>query len=298
MTRGAAPLPYAAPGATRARRWGRRAFFIAWAALTAYLVYEKWGGPIRLQADLLNQQRACLRFEHPPDRVLFEPDPGRVATLLATHGYRAGNALSVTSQGRPAPGAAAVCVRAGSTFDSFRAAMNRVELSRRSSGAPAPPPAMAPLFAGSPSNALPEERFTVFLHRLSAGPGQERLVAVDAQYHSGSGGFSFDATVYIPAGLFGTPAVVQGLTLHRGGTFSTERGWLRQSSPPAPIRLYAPRPDPTDAARFLLDYETAEGRGTVEGRLMPTDSVEMRILSGPADDSERPGAVPPAGPPH
>lgn len=46
-------------------------------------------------------------------------------------------------------------------------------------------------------------------------------------------------------------------------------------------RIYAPQPDSADASRFTLAYETAEGRGEIEGKLQEDDTVTMRIVSGP-----------------
>jgi hypothetical protein len=69
------------------------------------------------------------------------------------------------------------------------------------------------------------------------------------------------------------------------GTMSGELGFNADSDSSSPLRLYAAKPNPLDRSRFTIDYERSEGRGTIEGHLRADDTVDLKILSGPAKPS-------------
>ena len=48
------------------------------------------------------------------------------------------------------------------------------------------------------------------------------------------------------------------------------------------LRFYAGQPDPIDLSHFTIDYDTPDGVGTLDGYLMPDDSVKIEARDGPA----------------
>ena len=56
--------------------------------------------------------------------------------------------------------------------------------------------------------------------------------------------------------------------------------------PPGPpdfgdLTLFAGQPDPADASHFTFDYQTPAGRGTIDGRIQPDDTIQFQATSGP-----------------
>lgn len=54
------------------------------------------------------------------------------------------------------------------------------------------------------------------------------------------------------------------------------------SVPIGQLTFHAGRPDPQDESHFTIKYETPEGNGSIDGWLMPDDSVKFEVRDGPA----------------
>ena len=109
---------------------------------------------------------------------------------------------------------------------------------------------------------------TVYLHERSAG-GERRLVAIDAVFATPASGAT--RVVLVPRVLrLGTPirpaAVLQ--TLDRD-----ERPSLPAVSE---LKIFAGTSSPTDPGAFSIRYEVGDDEGTIEGRLLEGDIVELR----------------------
>jgi hypothetical protein len=59
------------------------------------------------------------------------------------------------------------------------------------------------------------------------------------------------------------------------------------SVPIGSLRFFAGQPEPDDESHFTIRYETTEGSGTIDGWLMPDDSVKFQIRDGPATKPHR-----------
>lgn len=286
-----APLNYAAPARRSSRRYLWRLFLLSWAAFTVYLAYDHWEPWLRLQVPMLQEQRRCLRFTEPADRVVFETAATRVAALLQKPGYTyspAGAQLqsvfattSPSAQPSFSPGAA-ISTNAEKQFQSLQGAWDvlmRLEELRN----PQPSGAGGSSWGGSLfGGGGPDAQTIVFLHRRRAGAA-ERLVVIRADWFASSISLDriysewigFSCELISPASPTGIPDAVSCKVIEPAVT-------LRPSEPMSFLRVYAGQPDPADEARFTIDYETRDGRGTIEGRLRPDDTVEMRAISGPA----------------
>lgn len=118
---------------------------------------------------------------------------------------------------------------------------------------------------------------TLFTHARGTPTAGRRIIhlnLVGFQSNDRIDTIELDAVVYAPATLLSD---AKNLT-------TTRIVLVKLTVPPTSfIRLYAPQPDPSDTARFTLVYETAEGRGEIEGKLQDDDTVTMRIVSGPCE---------------
>jgi hypothetical protein len=145
------------------------------------------------------------------------------------------------------------------------------------------------LFGGRSLFGNPHAESVVFLHGRRAG-GPEKIVIIRCGWYPGtlpvnpgSPGtvtlgtpdyVSFSADVTSPASLTGLPEKLKGQLRGTCG--------VRAASPGSFIRLFAGQPDTRDASRFTIDFETSDGRGTIEGKLCSDDRIEMHVISGPA----------------
>jgi hypothetical protein len=239
---------------------------------------------------MLQEQRRCLRFTEPASRVVFDTDGARASALtkLPGYSYNFNGSPTVPSPTRPATQVwAAVSTTAEDRVQALEGAWDVVE---RLEELRNPQPADFGAGAGQSrtifgSSSSPEARSTVFLHQRRAG-AVERLVVVRAEWFSVGGPtgmlwdnetdhLTFALDLFAPASWTGMPR-----ELSRGNTIP--QMVLRPSGTSGVLRLYAGQADLADPARFTIDYETSEGRGTVEGRLHPDDTVTMRVLTGPA----------------
>jgi hypothetical protein len=141
----------------------------------------------------------------------------------------------------------------------------------------AAPPAVVRVYPGESSS--PDAIFPIFLHERSAN-GSAILVCLRASWYAGADLLDFDATVTTPAGLFGLPSEHAAPLVDDSGASASVR--LNEQSSGKWCRLFAGQPNPSDSAKFTWDYETPDGRGTMQGTLRPDHQIEIRILSGPA----------------
>lgn len=290
-------LAYARDDARRLRRWARRLFVLAWIALTLYLAYDRWWTLASLRLHYWREQRRCAQYEEPPDRVVFESEQSRMSLLVKQPGYRAESELqfadiapadrTLVAMSSIAPDALAPLKAARDELRDFQALLAlRTPAHRRYDRIDFPR----------------DDQFIILMHRRVASSGRAGLVVIYVDWLSGRSpqdspqdyydrlppdrrptardACFFGATV-LPIGLLAdpntelNPVFAPGIKLYgvnRIATPAAENHWLR---------LYAGQPDRRDPARFTIDYETEQGRGTVSGLLLDDQSVKMRVESGP-----------------
>jgi hypothetical protein len=121
---------------------------------------------------------------------------------------------------------------------------------------------------------------SVFLHERVAGAGlPPRIVSVDVEGANRRSAdraallmFYFEVTQ--PGSLLRQPRLLRGTLIPSGDIMSIPFGMLR---------VFAGQPDPNDASRFTIAYDAGDlGRGTIDGRLMPDDTVTLAVRDGPA----------------
>ena len=127
---------------------------------------------------------------------------------------------------------------------------------------------------------------TLFLHARRASPSApRRLVSVPFSAPPGAAGW----TEFRSAFAGQTPAFVAHV--FPVASWSSDVGWVRSSMHFSPsladvaagsLRFYAGQPDPADESHFTIDYETPDGRGTIDGWLMADDTVKLEVRDGPA----------------
>jgi hypothetical protein len=129
---------------------------------------------------------------------------------------------------------------------------------------------------------------SVFLHERRAGAGlPARIVSIDVEGANrlsvnGSNLLMFYFEVVQPGSLTRRPALLRGTLIPCGNITSIPFGMLR---------LFAAQPDPNDASRFTIAYDASQlGRGMIDGRLMPDDSVTLTVRDGPAATGASTGA--------
>ena len=126
---------------------------------------------------------------------------------------------------------------------------------------------------------------TVFMHGRRATPGgPERLVRTGLSIHRTGR----------PARLPGGIPTTASQLVAEPYSLATAGRTLRPLPPShvavagiaavplGDLRLYAGQPDPADESHFTIDYETPDGRGTIDGWLMPDDTVKLEVRDGPA----------------
>lgn len=293
-----ASLSYARPS-LRFRPWIRRGLVLAWVVLTVYLLYDKWALRVRLQFQMLAAQRAAQRFAEPSDRVVSEGESERAIALVATPGYR-DPTRDIHFEEDVTVGAVSDVIEG--PWDHYWLAVRDLEWWDRRSEPPSRTRAGPSGGGGGGAKYRggfgsggglfgddsdddhhddwrlhPRDEALVFLHERRAAPGNARLVAVTAYFYE-DGSVRFGADVLSLAGLFARP---ERLRVARGPLASDERV-VAVIPVGGPVRLFAPQPDPTDPSRLTIPYESDGSRGAVEGRLKSDDTVEFKLLPGPA----------------
>lgn len=275
------------PQAFRVRQLLKWVVIVGFGLLTLWLVYERWGIRVTLQAELLLRQRACLQFQESPERVVYEGNPSRAGTLSQQPGYKPLRARH--DRGLFDSGSDAILAASSTRAKESLSAMDEVQVRiarYEELHHPRPPVARAVwgLFGPSVDATIP-----VFLHERSV-QGVRRLVRLQAEWSRGSATLNLSADVSAPAGWRTLPRVFstklvdpQGSPADKGIGPDSTSGWLR---------LYAGQPDPDDASAFTFRFETTEGSGTIAGKLRADDTIEIRLASWRGI----PGATPPSGP--
>ena len=247
------PLHYAPPPpGGRRRKWLRRLILGCAAAVLAGVLFRWAYVPLHLKVGFLYHQSRCMAFAPAADTIAYSEDSATVKRLTA---------------GAPSgPGWATLTVgRTPIAFYLMPPSLRRVEQ--------------------TPGVDIPQGPGPVFLHRRRAEGGTDRLVVVKVdmartwQLHSVSGfappaDHLFDVTVVRPATLLSGPSFTRTL-------WDPAKTGEGRDPRIGRLTLYAGQPDPADASRFTIGYQTPDGRGTIKGRLLPDDTVKLRIEDGP-----------------
>jgi len=126
---------------------------------------------------------------------------------------------------------------------------------------------------------------TLFLHERATPSGQRRLVGVDLrltwtpQYTI----VAADLRLYAPGGILHSPRKIS-----IANSFFISRSWggepidLLRPDYGREISVYPGQPDANDPSRFTIPYEIDDRRGTIVGRLLDDDRVDLTVY--PADD--------------
>jgi hypothetical protein len=264
-----------ARGRLQWRPWLKRAVLLAWVALTAYFIYDKWALWGRLQYAMLRSQQACLQFAQAPNVTLYDNDPGRARALLQGGNYREPEIDWFSDDNSPRMLAASTVPQG--RWDQF---MDRIyDLNWWNERKTPPSHGQGGFFGGlfgGDKGLGPRDEFVVFLHERRSPSGETRLVSARAYlYHNGS--IRFGADVWSVAGWFGRP---RELTSATGPDMTTAAPAI--GVPPGDgqsLRLLTPEVDPSDASRFTLPFEIAgKHAGVVEGRLLADDHVEFQVV--------------------
>ena len=243
MDDGANPLPYARDG----RRWrARLPRIVLWCVLpVAALALLKWGYvPVRDKLTFLHHQARCMAFDLPADTVTYTEDASTIARL--TGGAASGNGW-------------ATAFHNGKPVAYYLAPRSLVYLEQ------------------SGACDIPQGSGPVFLHARRAGSGPQRLVVVKTDVMRNFRRLRGT----IPDRLLDV-SVVWPATV-RSGANLTRSLWEPPRGSPAfgTLTLYAGRPDPADDSHFTIDYQTPDGRGTIDGWLQPDDMVTLTVRDGP-----------------
>lgn len=269
------------PSRGRARRLLWRTILLAFGGLSAGLLYDYVGTRARLKWAILDAERACLTHVDPSDRVVFD-NGSRTAVGLSKQ-------ARYTSRGDPfaeygdANGAIVPTLAVWSTevpgylstYMDTRAALQRWWWLRQMPTGPT-----GGLFSGSgTSGSSVDARPAVYTHRHAAAAGADRLVIVRATVGSDDGGaVGFEACV-IPVtgwlGDFGGGQDVPATVPDAAGSLVDLL--LKPLIPADGVRLFAGRPDPSDASRFRIDFEMGGKRGAVEGQLLPDETIRWTV---------------------
>ena len=123
-------------------------------------------------------------------------------------------------------------------------------------------------------------RSTPFIHQMRKPNGERRLVMVVFDVVPGCGMdttamYRAEAFVIKPIGVFEATAP----------NVLSSRGYVAFFCPKEnrSVRIWHGRIDPADATRFRIDITVAGEMGTIEGRLLDTDAVELTIPNNVVD---------------
>lgn len=253
-------LDYAAAPPMYRRRAVRCAAVVAGLLVFVVILGYFFLEPATNHVRLLIAQRRVAAIAYPPTQVAWEEDPVRIANW--TGGAPSGPGWETFSD-------ADVRVRGGG---------GRVR------AAYLVPPASRELFEIPGAPRVGVSAVYVGVRDAGAGP---RLVAVATEgrpyHHMLSPGRSlsmsdFRVTTVRPATL------ITGLSYY-------SINWSDDDTlgqiPAGQLRLYWGQPDPADPAHFTIRYESPAAAGTIDGWLMPDDSVQLTLIPAPTTAPSR-----------
>lgn len=248
----AQPLDYAEQPRTRRRRW---MVWVGVGLLAAALavVGQRVARVMTGRLNLLAAQRACLDFDLPAGAVAYDDDPTRATDAWAALSGSAvrGHYMPLSKRDR-APD------------------LNAVWLA----------PEKLQVFTASSGNMVTEP--TLFLHGRSAN-GREGRRLVCVTFPEGTQRVLGQAMPNAPmfewrVFSLASPLADAALIARRRATVSAAF-W---DVPREGLRFDVGQPDPADESHFTIGYETPDGRGTIDGWLMPDDTVKLEVRDGPA----------------
>jgi hypothetical protein len=240
-------LEYAPRARFHQRRWFRRALWgIVAAVVLASAAY--FADPVVVRLRLLSAQREAMAISYPSTQVAWEEAPARIAAWTA--GARSG------------PGWATLTGTQGGLLAAYVAppAFGRVLMMPKSPGG-----GVAQLYVGA----------------RDGGAGR-RLVAVCVEGVP----YRFMRPAGAPLGIDTLRVVVMRPAALTSPPMFYADSWadpdVLDRVPAGTLRFYWGQPDPADASRFTIAYETTTGKGTIDGRLMADDTVRLKRVDGPA----------------
>jgi hypothetical protein len=243
---------------SRPSRWKiiRRFALAILVGATAWFVAARSIRFIRSNARRQTLQNQCMLYALPQNAIVIECDSARARTL-PSHYYA--NQMPIAASEFSIDGQA--------TFDL------KVLLAAQQD-------CHAALFGGEggvvcfrATRYSSGENVDVFLHQRFTPKGESRLVAINVQLKFGVRKTAdLTPTVLIPGNIFRNARVVTQTT-------NIQIPHIEDGS--NSFRLFAGQPDPNDPSRLTVDYETTDGRGTIEGLLDENDQVTLRIINGP-----------------
>lgn len=119
----------------------------------------------------------------------------------------------------------------------------------------------------------------LFLHERSNASGKQRLVCVEITQSRLKAPVQFPNAATVGRYIFRT-TVVQPATYLSPPKLLSER--LEQSIegwpwPPFGLTVFGGEPDPKDPSRFTISFQSACTTRTIDGQLMPDDSVKLEV---------------------
>jgi hypothetical protein len=240
-----------APPWHRSRMFRRMVMLVLLAGVTPCSII--WGPRAWRRAQILYYQHQCLTYTAPPDAVLYEPDPAKVAALL--------------QKGLQYWG--------GKSTPEYATAPDPPCLQRLGSLLPGLPPGVPITMLPATTPAISTGSGLGFMHELRNHKGDRRLVVVAPPCDP-----SF--IIYCVAPLTTPLGNVQSGTQSIDSCYST--GIMLGAVDSRSLRIFAGQLDPNDASHFTFAYETRDGKGkgTIDGWLDDQCNIVMQVRDGPA----------------
>jgi hypothetical protein len=216
-----------------------------------------WLGPLLGdRIPFMRRQSACLSWLGPPGEIAYTEDPVEAQQLSG--GHAAGPGFSTLSD-------------ANGQIEDFFAIPTQLDLNRMLY----PPPNM--LFANGKQAVL-------FLHRRQAQGQESRLVCVQVNFffpvrsdlayvrHSPQAP-SLECTVARIATLRVAPVILENFDWGNP---------LLDETTPKPTRIFFGQPDPADASRFSIRFETPTQAHLIQVHLRSDDLLDFQIVPATA----------------